>query len=374
MQIGIPKEIKEGERRVALTPNGVKQLVEIGAVLHIEHGAGMASGFSDADYQAAGALLVSREQAWASDMVVKVKEPLPEEYDYLRPNLVLFTYLHLAAVPELADVLLANKVRAIAYETVALDDGSLPLLMPMSQVAGRVAMLMAAEYLRSDVASHDVQKGSVHRKGLLLGGVPNVEGGQVTILGAGQVGMQAARVAHALGAHITLLDCRENKLKLCEEIWQTRLTTAMLSEQALHAVLPNTDVLIGAALVAGEHAPQLLKYSDIAMMGEGSVFMDVAIDQGGVSETSRVTNYSEPVYICGGVWHCCLPNFPACVPQTSTCALELATLPYLKLMVQLGLEQAIVASMPLKRGINTWDGKLMHQGVAHALGKEYMNE
>jgi len=370
MQIGIPKEIKEGERRVALTPKGVRQLVELGAHLHIEYGAGIASGFSDADYQAAGARLASREQVWASEMVVKVKEPLAEEYDYLRPNLVLFTYLHLAAVPELADILLAKQVRAIAYETVALDDGSLPLLMPMSQVAGRVAMLMAAEYLRSDVAWHGLTEGMVQHKGLLLGGVPNVEGGQVTILGAGQVGMQAAHVAHALGANVTLLDCRKDKLKLCEEKWQTRLTTATLSQQALHAVLPNTDVLIGAALIAGEHSPQLLKYSDIAMMGEGSVFMDVAIDQGGVSETSRVTSYSQPVYICEGVWHCCLPNFPACVPQTSTCALELATLPYLELMAQLGLQQAIVASMPLKRGINSWDGKLMHQGVAHALGKE----
>ena len=374
MQIGIPKEIKEGERRVALTPMGVKNLVGLGACICIEHGAGIASGFSDTAYQAAGALLVSREQAWASDLVVKVKEPLAEEYDYLRPNLVLFTYLHLAAAPELADVLLANKVRAIAYETVALDDGSLPLLMPMSQVAGRVAMLMAAEYLRADISQQVLKGDSAHRKGLLLGGVPDVEGGQVTILGAGHVGMQAAHVAHALGAHITLLDCRENKLKLCEEIWQTRLTTAMLSEQALHEALPNTDVLIGAALVTGEHAPQLLKGSDIAMMAEGSVFMDVAIDQGGVSETSRVTSYSKPVYIYKGVWHCCLPNFPACVPKTSTYALELAILPYLKMIVELGLQGAIAASLSLKRGINTWNGKLMHQGVAHALDKEYMNE
>jgi len=365
MQLGVPREIKNGENRVALTPKGAALLVSQGHTVLIEESAGIASGFSDELYRDVGALLVNQSDVWSTEWVIKVKEPLPEEYSFFRPNLGIFTFLHLAAVPKLAAVLLKEKVRAIAYETIALEDGSLPLLAPMSQIAGRVSMLMAAEYLRSNSIKSCYE---ISQKGMLLGGVDGVNAGHVTILGAGNVGVQAADVALALGASVSLFDCQENRLDVCRKRWAGKaISTALLDEKALLNDLPHSDVLIGAALIAGEHAPQLLTANHIALMEKGSVFMDVAIDQGGISQTSKVTSYDEPVYLCSGVWHCCLPNFPASVPRTSSMALEHASLAYISALANNNFDEIMKENKALRGGLNVLDGKIMHAGVASAL-------
>jgi len=364
MRLGVPKEIKNGENRVALTPKGVALLVKQGHTLLIEKSAGVASGFSDAEYDQAGAVLIEAHEAWSAEWVIKVKEPLPEEYKFFRSDLGIFTFLHLAAAPELAEVLVKEKVRAIAYETIEMDDKSLPLLVPMSQIAGRVAMLMAAEYLRSDSIKTD----DTIQKGMLLGGVGGVNVGHVSIIGAGNVGMQAADVALALGASVSLFDCRKERLDACKQHWIGKaISTALLDEKVLLDTLPRSDVLIGAALIAGEHAPQLLSVHHLALMEKGSVFMDVAIDQGGISETSKVSSYDTPVYLCNGVWHCCLPNFPASVPRTGSMALENASLEYISALACHDIYEIMRENNPLRRGINVWDGKLVHAGVAAAL-------
>ncbi|MDQ6967488.1 MAG: alanine dehydrogenase [Mariprofundaceae bacterium] len=366
MRLGIPKEIKNGENRVALTPKGVALLVEQGHAVLVEASAGIASGFSDALYQHVGAEIVCQPDAWSAEWVIKVKEPLPEEYDFFRPNLGIFTFLHLAAMPELAAVLLKERVRAIAYETIALQDGNLPLLAPMSQIAGRVSMLMAAEYLRGNSIP---SCNKTDQKGLLLGGISGVDAGHVTILGAGNVGIQAADVAIALGASVSLFDCRKEHLDACKKRWSgKKISTSLLDEKVLLDDLPHSDVLIGAALIAGEHAPQLLTANHIALMEKGSVFMDVAIDQGGISETSKVTSYDNPVYLRNGVWHCCLPNFPASVPRTSSMALENASLEYISALACNGFDKTMKENMILRRGLNVLDGKIMHTAVASALG------
>jgi len=365
MKLGVPREIKNGENRVALTPKGVALLVQQGHTVLIQESAGIASGFSDEMYCDAGGMIVCQSDAWSTEWVIKVKEPLPEEYSFLRSDLGVFTFLHLAAMPELAKVLLQEKVRAIAYETIALKNGSLPLLAPMSQIAGRVAMLMAAEYLRINTIDACDE---MSQKGMLLGGVDGIHVGHVCILGAGNVGMQAADVALSLGASVCLLDCNKDHLDVCKKRWEGKaITTGLLDEDVLRAELPRSDVLVGAALIVGEHAPQLLTANHIALMETASVFMDVAIDQGGVSETSRVTSYENPVYQCNGVWHCCLPNFPASVSRTASMALENASLPYIVQLAKYGAEQALKENYALRHGINTWDGKITHAGVASAL-------
>jgi len=364
MRLGVPKEIKNGENRVALTPKGVAFLARQGHALFVEKSAGVASGFSDAEYEQAGAVLVEAHQAWSAEWVIKVKEPLPEEYKFFCPNLGIFTFLHLAAAPELAAALLKANVRAIAYETIELDDKSLPLLAPMSQIAGRVAMLMAAEYLRSDSIKID----DTTQKGMLLGGVGGVNVGHVSIIGAGNVGMQAADVALALGASVSLFDCRKERLDVCKKHWLgKKIATALFDEKVLLEVLSRSDVLIGAALIAGEHAPQLLTAHHIALMESGSVFMDVAIDQGGISETSKVSSYDAPVYLSNGVWHCCLPNFPASVPRTGSMALEQASLQYISALACHSVDKTIKENKALQRGVNVWDGKIMHAAVAFSL-------
>jgi len=365
MKLGIPREIKNGENRVALTPKGVGRLLAQGHSVWVEVCAGVGSGFSDAEYQQAGAILVNQCDVWSADWVIKVKEPLPEEYGFFRAGLGIFTFLHLAAMPELAAVLLKENVRAIAYETIALDDGSLPLLAPMSQIAGRVSMLMAAEYLRSDTINL-ADNGS--QKGMLLGGISGTNTGKVSILGAGNVGMQAAHVALALGASVSLFDCQQRRLDACQKRWQGQnISTELLHKNTLLDVLPDTDVLIGAALIAGEHAPSLLTANHIALMEKGSVFMDVAIDQGGISKTSKVSSYDNPVYLCQGVWHCCLPNFPASVPRTGSLALENSSLKYVSLLACGNIEETMKENSPLRQGVNVWDGEIMHAGVASAL-------
>jgi len=364
MKLGIPREIKNGENRVALTPKGVALLVQQGHTLLVEESAGIGSGFSDALYRHAGAALVNQSDAWSVDWVIKVKEPLPEEYHFFRPNLGIFTFLHLAAVPELAAVLLKEKVRAMAYETIELDDGRLPLLAPMSQIAGRVAILMAAEYLRSNTLK---LADKTSQKGMLLGGLAGVDTGHVTILGAGNVGMQAADVALALGASVCLFDHHQSRLDVCEKRWKAKVSKGLLDEKSLLDDLPHSDVLIGAALIAGEHAPQLLTADHIALMEKGSVFMDVAIDQGGISETSQVSSYDQPTYLCHGVWHCCLPNFPASVPRTSSLALEHVTLEYISILASGCFDGIMKENKVLRSGLNTLDGEIMHAGVASAL-------
>jgi len=370
MIIGVAKELKNRERRVALTPEGAAQLVAAGHVLRIERNAGKGSGFSDADYAAAGAQVLAKEAVWQADLVVKVKEPLAEEYGFLRPQLCLFTYLHLAAEPQLVDVLLANKVRAIAYETVQTDDGGLPLLAPMSRIAGRVAAQTGAHLLQTENGTPFVGKG------VLMGGDPPAK---VMIIGGGHAGRAAASVACGMGADVCIFDVSAvcvadlNKTFVknmigghCEARFFD-MNACTVDEWAV--ALNDCDVLIGAALIVGEHAPQLLQARHLARMG-GGVFVDIAIDQGGMSATSRPTSYAEPVYVEAGVLHCCLPNLPAAVPVSATHALTAATLPWLQKLADTGIAAAM-CDPTLARGVNTWDGQLVHRGVAHALGLSF---
>ncbi|RLL53297.1 alanine dehydrogenase [Mariprofundus sp. EBB-1] len=362
MNIGLPKEIKNGEFRVALTPLRVAALVGDGHRVVVQTLAGAGSGFTDQAYIDAGAELVDdAAYAWNVDLVVKVKEPLPQEFQYLRPELGLFTFLHLAGEPDLATELLNKNVRAIAYETVCLADGSLPLLAPMSQIAGRVAMLFAAHFLQKNCM------GSFKGKGKLFGGIAGIPAARVVILGGGNVGQHAARVALGLAADVIVFDQNEHCLQHLDLLFQGQLQTQLYSKKALQEKLAGCDVLIGAALVQGEHAPELLTREMIAMMDKGSVFVDVAIDQGGMSETSRATSYDDPTYEEEGVIHCCLPNLPASVAQSSSEALGAASFPYLKELATLGLEKAIAANPALAQGVNTWDGELRHAGVIKAL-------
>lgn len=364
MRIGVPKEIKNGEHRVALTPEGAKLLAAAGHRVLVQRNAGLDSGFADSAYAGAGALLVdSAADAWAVDLVVKVKEPLPQEYDYLSPETLLFTYLHLAAVPELAGQLLERKINAIGYETVQTDDGRLPLLAPMSLVAGRVALLRAACYLQQGY-------GRVPGKGVLLGGIPGGDPGRVVVLGGGNAGRQAAAAAAGLGAHVTVLDASEAALASLRQAFGGRVDAKGFDKATLAALLPTCDVLIGAVLIPGEHAPELLTREMVARMPAGSVLADIAIDQGGISETSRPTSFSDPVYVDAGVIHCCLPNLPAAVPRTSTLALTQATLPYIRMLAESGAEAALAADAALQRGVNTWEGKLVHAGVARGLAEQ----
>ncbi len=363
MIIGIPKEIKNQERRVALTPEGAASLKAAGHELRIEQGAGLGSGFADADYFAAGAYIAtSAAEAWDAELVVKVKEPLPEEYDFLRPNLCLFTYLHLAAVPRLVPVLLERKVRAIGYETVQLENGSLPLLTPMSRVAGRVAAQMGATLLQSENGT------PFPGKGVLMGGVEGVPPARVLILGGGNVGLNAAEVALGMGAEVCILDANVARVSVLRKRFESTgepCDVRFFSPQLMFEALEGCDLLIGAALIPGEHAPLLLTTSYLERM-RGGVFVDVAIDQGGISETSRPTSYAEPVYVEADVLHCCLPNLPACVPLSATRALTHATLPYVQMLADQGIEAAM-QDAALARGVNTWNGLITHAGVAHAL-------
>ncbi len=376
MQIGIPKEIKNGEHRVALTPQSVVELVSAGHQLLVQCGAGVDSGYPDSDYQQAGALIVDQAlDAWSSELVVKVKEPLPEEYPYLNADSALFTFLHLAAFPELTQKLLDARVRSIAYETVQLDHGGLPILAPMSKVAGRVAMLMAARFLQFGSfhglsgAQFDVQQ-----KGVLMGGIKGVDACKVLILGGGNAGRHAAYVATGLGAEVLILDCNKTCVDDLNRRFDGRVRASLYSESAsgadsgadLTLLLPAYDVVIGAALIPGEYAPQLISKAMIQTMQNGAILMDIAIDQGGISETSRVTSYDEPVYVIDGVIHSCLPNLPASVPRSSTQALAAASLAFVKALASEGLEAAVKNNSALKKGVNTWDGEIRHAGVLKA--------
>lgn len=358
MRIGVPKEIKNNENRVAMTPAGVVNLVNFGHEVYIETGAGIGSSFTDEDYKAAGALIVeSAEEAWAQDMVMKVKEPLAEEYGYFREGLILFTYLHLAPEPELTKALIENKVVGIAYETVQLPNGSLPLLTPMSEVAGRMSTQIGAQFLEK-----------VHGgKGILLGGVPGVQRGKVTIIGGGVAGTNAAKMAVGLGAQVTMIDLNPDRLRQLDDIFGSDITTLMSNPLNIAEAVKASDLVIGAVLIPGAKAPKLVTEEMIQSMNTGSVVVDIAIDQGGIFETTdRITTHDNPTYEKHGVVHYAVANMPGAVPRTSTIALTNVTVPYAVQIANKGYKQACLDNEALLKGINTLNGYVTYQAVAEA--------
>ncbi|WP_027882770.1 alanine dehydrogenase [Meiothermus rufus] len=360
MVIGVPKEIKTLENRVALTPGGAHSLVRRGHTVLVEQGAGLGSGISDAEYQKAGAELVSAAEAWAADLVVKVKEPIAEEYRHLRPGLILFTYLHLAADEALTRALLAGGTSAIAYETVQLEDGTLPLLVPMSEVAGRMAPQVGAAALEKP-----------HRgRGVLLGGVPGVAPASVVILGGGVVGINAAKIALGMGAQVTILEVSKARMQYLDDVFGGRVITLASTEANIAASIRHADLLIGAVLIPGAKAPKLVTREMLSSMKEGAVIVDVAVDQGGCVETIHPTTHANPTYVIDGVVHYGVANMPGAVPRTSTFALTNQTLPYLLRLAEKGLE-ALCDDPALLRGLNTHQGRLTCLGVAEAFGLPY---
>ncbi len=360
MKIGVPKEIKTLENRVAMTPGGVESMTKRGHEVWVERGAGVGSGLADAEYEAAGARLVSAEEAWGAEMVVKVKEPLPSEYRYLRPDLILFTYLHLAASEELTRAMLESGVIGIAYETVQTADGALPLLVPMSEVAGRMATQEGAKYLEKSFGG----------RGVLLGGVPGVAPADVVILGGGTVGINAAKIAVGMGAHVTILDVDHARLQYLDDVFGGRLTTLTSNEANIKKAVRFADVLVGAVLIPGAKAPHLVTREMLPTMKEGAVIVDVAVDQGGCVETIKPTTHAEPTYVIDGVVHYGVANMPGAVPRTSTFALTNQTLPYAMKLAEKGLD-ALREDAALLKGLNTYHGKLTYAAVAEAFGLPY---
>jgi alanine dehydrogenase len=356
--IGVPREIKPDERRVALTPDAVRELVSHGLQVRIEQGAGSGAGISDEAFAAAGAALVSQAEAWAAHLVVKVKEPQAEEFGFLRPDLVLFTYLHLAAYPAVGRALLEACTTAIAYETVQLADGSLPLLAPMSEIAGRLAAQVGARLLEKPQGG----------RGVLIGGCTGVRPARVVVLGAGSVGWNAARLAAAMDAEVFLLDLSPERLRRLESQRQGRLVSLVSSRGLLERLVPSADLLIGAVLLPGDRAPTLVDEALVAQMQPGSVIVDVAIDQGGCIATSRETTHTNPVISVHGVQHYAVGNMPGAVPFTSTEALVSVTLPYIAAVAGRGLVEAVTDRPELVSGLNTVAGSVCHPGVAKALG------
>lgn len=363
MIVGIPKEIKISESRVGLTESGVRQFVAQGHKVLVETQAGMGCLITDRDYQAVGAtIMCSVKDLYAqSEMIIKVKEPLPEEYELLQKKQLLFTYLHLAAEPRLAKVLCDKKIQAVAYETIQESDGSLPLLTPMSEVAGRMATQIGAFYLQKDHGG----------KGILLGGVTGVSKAKVTIIGGGVVGVQAAKMAVGLGAEVTILDISHSRLSFLDDLFQGKIQTLFSNAQNLEKSVISSDLLIGAVLVAGRKAPQLITEAMINKMNKGSVVIDVAVDQGGCIATCKPTSHIDPTYEVNGVLHYCVPNIPGVVPRTSTYALTNATLPYGLLLAKHGLKEALKKQPTLKSGINVCNGYVTYQAVAQDLNMEY---
>ncbi|GAA0130553.1 alanine dehydrogenase [Bacillus velezensis] len=363
MIIGVPKEIKNNENRVALTPGGVSQLIGNGHRVLVESGAGLGSGFTNEDYESAGAeILEDRKQVWDAEMVMKVKEPLAEEYAYFRQGLVLFTYLHLAAEPELAKALTEKGVTAIAYETVT-DGRSLPLLTPMSEVAGRMAAQIGAQFLEKP-------KGG---KGILLAGVPGVSRGKVTIIGGGGVGTNAAKMAVGLGADVTMIDLNADRLRQLDDIFGHQIKTLMSNPVNIADSVAEADLLICAVLIPGAKAPTLVTEEMVKQMKPGSVIVDVAIDQGGIVETvDHITTHDNPTYEKHGVVHYAVANMPGAVPRTSTLALTNVTVPYALQIANKGAAQAIADSPALKAGLNTANGHVTYEAVARDLGYDYV--
>ena len=358
MRIGLLKEIKPDEMRVGLTPHGVAALVADGHRVLVERGAGEGSGFPDDEYGRAGAALRTRDEVGReSEIIVKVKEPLKEEYDLFRPGLIVYTYFHLAPVRELTLALVESGVTCVAYETVQLEDGSLPLLTPMSEVAGRMATQIGAQFLERPNGG----------RGILLGGVPGVPPGRVVVVGGGTVGQNAATIARGMGADTWIFDVSARRLRQLDELFQGRVRTVMSTPAALGEAVADADLLVGAVLIPGARAPRIVTEAMVASMRPGSVIVDVAIDQGGSIETiDRITTHSDPVYVKYDVVHYAVANMPGAVPRTSTLALTNVTLPYLRHIAGQGLREAMVQDTALRRGLNVMDGKVTYQAVATA--------
>lgn len=363
MEIGLPKEIKDNEYRVALVPSGVHTLVQDGNYVRVQKGAGSGSGFSDEEYAAAGATIVeSAAQVYEqSDMIIKVKEPVAEEYPRLRKGQIIFSYLHLAPLPELTQALLEAQAAGVAYETIRDSNGGLPLLRPMSEIAGRMSVV---------VGSYFLQKGHGGR-GVLLGGVPGVCPARVVILGGGTVGINAAKMAIGMGAQVLVLDRDLDRLRDLDDLFFGRVETRLSNAYNIIEAVKSADLLVGAVLIAGASAPKLVTHQMIRSMQPGSVVVDVAVDQGGCIETTRPTSHSDPVYIVDGVVHYCVTNMPGAMPRSSTIALTNATLPYVRRIAALGLEGAIRENPLLKGGVNTFAGHVVCKPVAESQGLPY---
>src|SRR5690242_9196133 len=363
MIIGLPKEIKDNEYRVGLTPAGVRALKDAGHDIRVEQNAGAGSGFEDSLYERAGATIIeSADEVWGSaEMIVKVKEPIAPEYPRMRSGQLLFTYLHLAPDRELTRELIERKVTGIAYETITDRRGTLPLLTPMSEVAGRMAIQVGAHYLEKMSGG----------RGILLGGVPGVPAARVLIIGGGVVGTNAAKIAVGMGAHVTIIDNNLDRLRELDDIFLSKISTLASSAYMIHDALMTADLIIGAVLVPGASAPRLVTRNMLKDVADGAVVVDVAVDQGGCVETTHPTTHSDPTYYVEGVLHYCVANMPGAVPRTSTFALTNATLPHALKLANLGFKAAVTSDPGLAEGVNTYAGKLTYKAVAVSQGREY---
>jgi alanine dehydrogenase len=360
MIVGIPTEVKTAENRVAMTPDGVRELSALGHQVLVESGAGLGSSFADSDFESSGARMVTADEAWSAEIVCKVKEPQESEFRYLRHDLVLFTYLHLAAYPVVATALFETRTTGIAYETVQSANGELPLLAPMSEVAGRIATQVGASLLEK-------RNGT---RGILLGGAPGVRPARVVVIGAGHVGWNAAWIAQGMEAEVLLLDRNIDRLRWVDQIHRGRIMTLASNRGSIERALADADLLIGAVLVAGGRAPVVVTKDMVAGMRPGSVIVDVAVDQGGCVETTHETTHADPTYFVDGVLHYAVGNMPAAVPYTSTYALTNATFPYVVALAEQGVRGAAIADSVLRGGINTVGGECTNLAVAVALGLE----
>lgn len=363
MIVGIPKEIKEDESRVGIVPSGVRQFVQRGHTVLIEKGAGEGSRILDEEFQAAGATIVphSADVYGESQMIMKVKEPLKQEYNLLREDQILFAYLHLAPAAELTKALVRRKVIAVAYETIQLEDGSLPLLVPMSEVAGRMAVQVGAHFLEKPQGG----------RGVLLGGVPGVRRGRVTILGTGTVGRAAAKIAIGMGAEVYVLDVDQRRLSYMDDVYGNRVNTMFSNLDHVAECVASSHLVVGAVLIPGGRAPQIVSVDMIRSMKPGAVVVDVAVDQGGCVETTRPTTHTYPTFVLHDVVHYCVPNMPGAVSRTSTFALTSVTLPYALKLADQGFEQAVQTDVHLARGVNVYKGAVTYDRVASALGYTY---
>ena len=364
MRIGVPKEILNNENRVAMTPAGAYTLKTAGHEVYIETGAGLGSSFTDNDYIEAGATIVSTaKEAWNAEMIMKVKEPKEVEYDYFREGQIIFTYFHLAQEAELTKVLLEKKVTAIAYETVQLPNNTLPLLAPMSEVAGRMATQIGSQFLQKTNGG----------KGILLGGIPGVSRAKVTVIGGGMAGTTAARVAVGMGAQVTVIDLSIERLRQLEELFGNDIQTLVSNPFTIAESVKEADLVIGAVLIPGARAPKLVSEEMVKSMSPGSVLVDIAIDQGGIFETSdRVTTHDEPTYVKHGVVHYAVANMPGAVPRTSTLGLTNNTVPYALQIANKGVQQACLDNLSLQKGLNTYNGFVTYKAVAEAQNLEYV--
>lgn len=360
MKIGIPKEIKNNENRVGMTPAGIFELTKRNHTVYVQKTAGVGSGFTDEDYQNAGAeLLDTIQDVYASsDMIVKVKEPIAEEYPLIQSHHVVFTYFHFASSESLTKAMINSGAVCIAYETVEDEDGSLPLLTPMSEVAGRMAIQQGAKYLEKPI------KG----RGVLLGGVPGVPPGKVLVLGAGTVGIQAAKMAAGLGAHVTIMDINMKQLRYVNDVMPNHVVTEFSSEYNIRQRIKNHDLIVGGVLIKGAKAPKLITKDMLKDMRPGTVIVDVAVDQGGCIETTKATTHEDPTYIVDDVVHYCVANMPGAVPYTSTLALTNVTLPYVIKLADKGWQKACESDMSLAKGLNVVDGRIVYQEIADAFG------